>query len=251
MYKMIKIERRNIGNERINAVDARELHEFLGLKMQFTDWIKPKIKDYGFVINSDFYRSKCIAENGRSMETYIITIDMAKELSMISKTEKGKIARKYFIDCEKKLKAIQVSLPNFDDPIAAAKAWIAEREKSIALEQETKKQAKEIEYKNDIIVGYNDEVSLAKKRKILNRVVRHKNADFKQRWRLLYREFNDANRCNIKIRVNNYEKKYNKKISKLEYIDSVMNMLPNLYEIAVKLFTADVDELVQELYDLK
>lgn len=40
------------------------------------------------------------------MEDYLLSIDMAKELSMISKTEKGKEARKYFIECEKKLKEV-------------------------------------------------------------------------------------------------------------------------------------------------
>ena len=93
--------------EEINSVDARELYEFLEIKKQFTDWIRPKIKDYGFVVNSDYYPSRCTATNGREMETYILSLDMAKELSMISKTAKGREARKYFIECEKKSKQIQ------------------------------------------------------------------------------------------------------------------------------------------------
>ena len=112
MNELIRIETREDGER---FVDARELHTFLGVKKQFTDWIEPKINDYGFAINSDFYPSKCVAENGRVMETYDISIDMAKELSMISKTEKGKQARQYFIACEKIAKAsmeqnIQVAL---------------------------------------------------------------------------------------------------------------------------------------------
>ena len=106
MNELIKIERKVIGDEEVNSVDARELYDFLGVKMHFTDWILPKIKDYGFVINSDFCRSTCISINGREMENYILSIDMAKELAMLSKTQKGKEARQYFIDCEKKLKQI-------------------------------------------------------------------------------------------------------------------------------------------------
>lgn len=105
--QLIPISKAFIGGENVNSVDARELHAFLEVKKQFTDWIKPKIKDYGFVVNSDFYPSKCIADNAREMETYIISIDMAKELSMISKTDKGKEARKYFIAMEKEAKRIK------------------------------------------------------------------------------------------------------------------------------------------------
>jgi len=101
MNELIKVEKKTIGDEEINAVDARDLHEFLEVKEHFTDWIKRYLEEYGFVMNSDFCRSKRIASNGRKMETYIVTIDMAKELSMISRTEKGKQARRYFIEMEK------------------------------------------------------------------------------------------------------------------------------------------------------
>ena len=102
MKELVKVSVQTIGDEEVNAVDARDLYVFLEIKKQFTDWIRPKIKDYGFVINSDFYPSKSIALNGREMETYIVSIDMAKELSMLSMTAKGKEARKYFIAMEKK-----------------------------------------------------------------------------------------------------------------------------------------------------
>ena len=106
MKELVKISEAQIGNERINAVDARELHAFLELNENFSEWIKRYINSYNFVINSDFCRSTCLAENGRSMETYWLSLDMAKELSMISKTIKGRQARKYFIACEKALKEL-------------------------------------------------------------------------------------------------------------------------------------------------
>lgn len=89
------------------AVSARDLHNFLESKQQFSDWIKNRIKDYGFVENQDFIS---FSENyekpqgGRPSKEYIITMDMAKELSMIERTDKGKQARQYFIECEKRLK---------------------------------------------------------------------------------------------------------------------------------------------------
>lgn len=101
IQKLLPVIKTQIGEEEIFSVDARLLHQFLDVKKQFTDWIKPKIREYGFVENSDFYPSRCNAENGREMETYMLTIDMAKELSMISKTARGKQARQYFIKMEK------------------------------------------------------------------------------------------------------------------------------------------------------
>ena len=93
--------------EEINSVDARELHEFLGLTGHFSEWINKKIKEYEFVINSDFFRFMGESSGGRQSIEYTLNIDMAKELSMISKTAKGREARKYFIECEKKSKQIQ------------------------------------------------------------------------------------------------------------------------------------------------
>ena len=105
--QVLKIEEKEGG---INTVNARDLHNFLELKERFTEWSSRYTKhenDYGFVINSDFCRSTCIAENGRSMEDYHFSINMAKEVAMLSKTPKGKIARQYFIECEKQLRQIK------------------------------------------------------------------------------------------------------------------------------------------------
>ena len=89
-------------------VSARELHDFLEIKTEFRKWF-PRMCEYGFVENVDFTRAfqKCPTLGGiQTVADYAITIDMAKEISMIQRTEKGKQARLYFIECEKKLKAI-------------------------------------------------------------------------------------------------------------------------------------------------
>lgn len=104
--ELIKITTDEKGN---SIVLARDLHEFLGLKKKFTDWIKKYTKvdnEYGFEENVDFtsIHSEVNPTNGVPLIEYALTVDMAKELSMLSKTERGKEARKYFIKCEKKLK---------------------------------------------------------------------------------------------------------------------------------------------------
>ena len=86
-------------------VSARELHDFLGIGVHFSTWMK-RMCEYGFEEDIDFSILKSSNPNGgiAKIDDYVITIDMAKEISMIQRTEKGKQARLYFIECEKKLK---------------------------------------------------------------------------------------------------------------------------------------------------
>jgi len=99
MNELIKIEEKN----GIETVNARELHEFLESKQEFSNWIKNRITKYGFIEEIDFTVDKFI--NGKATQKdYHITLDMAKELSMVENNDKGKEARKYFISIEKKSK---------------------------------------------------------------------------------------------------------------------------------------------------
>lgn len=98
MNELIKVNKEN------NTVSARELHEFLEVGQDFTNWIKRMI-NYGFELNQDFTVAK-ISEGKVTKHEYIISLDMAKEISMLQRSEKGKQARRYFISCEKKLKEV-------------------------------------------------------------------------------------------------------------------------------------------------
>lgn len=113
-------------------------------------------------------------------------------------------------------------------------------------------QKKEIEYKEDIIIGLVDDISIADKRQILNRVVRRGGAKkIKDRWNALYREFDNKYHIDVSRRWTNYNENHKPKIkNKLDYIDKVMDKVPELYDIAVKLYENDVKELVQEMYEL-
>lgn len=86
----------------IQAVNARELHAFLKSRQDFSTWIKNRIADYDFVENQDFVRfHKKMEANNATLIEYAITLDMAKELSMVERNEQGKMARRYFIECER------------------------------------------------------------------------------------------------------------------------------------------------------
>ncbi|MCO7332655.1 antA/AntB antirepressor family protein [Riemerella anatipestifer] len=102
MNELIKITEQN-GKQ---AVSARELHSFLEIKDKFADWIK-RMFEYGFIENIDYQILSDFSEKigrGRPSVDYALTLDCAKEISMLQRSEKGKQARQYFIECEKRLK---------------------------------------------------------------------------------------------------------------------------------------------------
>lgn len=107
MEKPIAIQHNTIKHETVQTVNARELHAFLEVNSNFRDWIKNRIKEYNFQENQDFIIfAKILAKSlrGRPSMEYHLTLDMAKELSMLERNEKGKQARQYFIECEKRAK---------------------------------------------------------------------------------------------------------------------------------------------------
>jgi phage anti-repressor protein len=113
---------KGIGGEDVNAVNARELWTKLEAKTKFADWIKRRIEDYGFVEGIDFicFLEKENAENNANSKQYFIGIEMAKELSMVEKNAQGKIARRYFIECEKAAKGSALKFDHLSPEVIAA-----------------------------------------------------------------------------------------------------------------------------------
>lgn len=81
-------------------IDARKLHGWLGPKWAFSHWIKGRIEEYGFQDATDFVRITAKTK-GRPRTDYLLTIDMAKELAMVERTDIGRKTRQYFIQMEK------------------------------------------------------------------------------------------------------------------------------------------------------
>ena len=94
-----------IGDEDVNAVNARNLHSVLGVGRDFSNWIKDQITRARLVEHRDFEVSAVSGENsmGRPRTEYALTLDAAKHISMMAGTDKGFEVRDYFIKCEKKL----------------------------------------------------------------------------------------------------------------------------------------------------
>ncbi len=86
-------------------IDARLLHQRLKSKQQFSNWIQNRISDFGFESNKDFYTS-LYKSSGRPGMSYLLTLDMAKELAMLERNEVGRNIRRYFIQKEKELRGV-------------------------------------------------------------------------------------------------------------------------------------------------
>lgn len=237
----------------VNLVSARELHGFLEVQSKFADWIKNRIEKYGFEEGVDFTKvsepSK-ILEGSRMVErlrdNYILKLDMAKELSMVENNEKGRQARKYFIECEKKLLASGSFA--IQDPIARAKAWIKEQEAKLAIEKNLAKSQKQVAHKTEVITSLTEATKLMSQRQFLNDIIRMRVKYIKQRWELLYKEYERVNNMNLSIRLSGYVASHpgTKVKTKLDYIDDVMDDIPGLYAIAVKVFESDFKDNLEK-----
>lgn len=98
-----------IGGVSSPTVNARDLHTFLEVGTAFKDWIARRVADYGFIDGTDFCSFLSETTNGgRPAKEYHISLDMAKELSMVERNEKGKQARQYFIGMERLAKSQQM-----------------------------------------------------------------------------------------------------------------------------------------------
>lgn len=97
MQELIKVTEEN-GEQ---LVSARELYNFLEVTERFSNWFERQMQ-FGFEENIDFTGCKFFnTQANQELQDYILKIDMAKELAMLSKSEKGKEIRKYFIELEK------------------------------------------------------------------------------------------------------------------------------------------------------
>jgi anti-repressor protein len=146
---LIKVEVNSYGVETVNAKD---LHDFLKSKQRFADWIVNRIATYAFGENIDFIITTCKSNGGRPSKEYHLTIDMAKELSMVERNEKGREIRQWFIARENKLSKLEISaanpplLPDFNDPVAAARAWANAKEAELKAKQNLLEAQPKIEF---------------------------------------------------------------------------------------------------------
>ena len=156
------------------TVNARELHTFLDVGKDFSTWIKDRISQFDFEENVDFVKtqdlSSPISGNAKSRAQvrieYHITLNMAKELSMVERNAKGKQARQYFIDCERKLKEVtqQPAIPQTLPEALRLAADLAEKNQLLLSEQ--KANAPKVDF-CDQVVADNGSMTITKAAKVI------------------------------------------------------------------------------------
>lgn len=260
--ELVKVTQNENGEQ---LVSGRELHEFLEVKSKFIDWFN-RMCEYGFEENIDYIKKNEVSQKkegsrfvNREQVDYIIKISMAKEISMIQRNKKGKQARKYFIECEEKLKGLKVSkkemlllgIINAKGDVEMAQALNKyENEYVKPMEEDLKETSNKLQHKQEVIDVMVDEIKLKTQRQFLVEIIKMKPNSIRERWNMLYKIFEQNKHINLSARFEAYNLINKPKIkSKLEYVDRVLNDIPCLYRLAVKLFESDFKDKLQKYMD--
>lgn len=163
--KLIKITEK----EGKHAVSARELYDFLGYdKSQWSRWHQTNIINNEFAIENIDYQTIDIMSNGNESKDFAISIDFAKELSMLARNEKGKKARLYFINCEKELKDNNINKFSIPQTLSEALYLAASQAKQIEEQnKQLEEQKPKVEFFNQV-TDSTDAVDMKECAKILN-----------------------------------------------------------------------------------
>tara|TARA_R110002167_G_scaffold33829_4_gene108320 strand:+ start:2321 stop:3097 length:777 start_codon:yes stop_codon:yes gene_type:complete len=162
----------------IQTVNLRDLHAFLEVATPFDKWVARRIEEYGFVAEHDFTTILSKSSGGRPSREFSGSIDMAKELSMVERNDKGKEARQYFISCERAAKQRVAPQSHEEITLASAQLLVQQKQRLDALERHSEAQVKEHENlaakvsqietntRNGVPVGY---ISKSKSHKVYSR----------------------------------------------------------------------------------
>ncbi len=154
LNEIIKIDLTTIAGESVQTCNARNLHKFLEVRQDFSEWTKAQIGRARLVENRDYIavpqKGDAIINDLRGLRpgldytiNYHLTIEAAKHVAMMSGTDKGYEVREYFLECERIAKESHQQLPK--DYLSALKTLVGATEAKIALEAETKAQKAKLE----------------------------------------------------------------------------------------------------------
>ena len=168
MNEIIKITKDEQGN---SVVSGRDLHEFLEVNTPYTQWFE-RMVGYGFAENVDFIGLSQKSEKpigGRPTVDHALTLDMAKEISMIQRTEKGKQARQYFIEVEKEYKK-QIAESQFRLPTNLTEMTLMFNNVMQGQDKKIEEQGKKVDFLMDLsglTSSRNKELTKARNKKVI------------------------------------------------------------------------------------
>lgn len=206
---LIPITAASIGGDQQQGVNARDLHEFLEVGKDFSTWIKDRISQFDFVEGADYVKIQDLSSpnlgNPKSRAQvrieYILTLNMAKELSMVERNEKGKQARQYFIQCEKLAKEpVNALLAMSKSEILLMAAETQKKNealeaKTLQLENKIEEDAPKVEF-TDAVISTGEEETITGASKILG-ISPRKFFDWLRQRGYLYLQSNQATQRSI------------------------------------------------------
>ena len=269
---MKKDELKVIENELMNVyenekgeriVSGRELHEFLDVKTPYDKWFT-RMCEYGFTERIDFTTFLSESTGGRPASNHALKLDMAKEISMIQRNEKGKHARQYFIKIEKKYQQLSQPKSQSEIILMLAQQNVDIEHKQLEIENTQKQQRIEldtIKIKQDNIVEI---VSLTSKnwrdkiKSILKTIAKSKGGmdAYQSVYSESYNALEERAKCKLSVRLNNRKKDLaingaskttQKNVSKLDVIADDKRLteiyLSVVKDMAIK-YSVNIDELI-------
>lgn len=241
--ELVPVYKNDKGNKLVNA---RELHEWLGVGKDFTTWIKDRIIQFGFIENEDYTSFTEIGEReigATRRKEYIVTLDMAKELSMVERTEKGKEARQYFIKCEEKLQELSKPSCIEDVLIQSLQEMKDMRLQIVQAKQQTAAVKEEVQAIRDVVEirpsenWRNETNALVKK-------ICFQLKDYQKPKEELYKAVQERGACDLKRRLENMRARFllnggsRSKADQLNYLDVIAED-----KKLIEIYTAIVKEL--------
>lgn len=161
--EILPISTRKLGDEEVNAIDARTLWKGLRSKQEFAHWIKAKILENELYCQDVDYAplvkiNKREWQPGFNRKDYVLTIKTAKKVAMSEQTKIGNLVREYFLLCEQIAQSYNMedliekfNLPDFTNPVEAARAWADQLEARQKLEAQAKIDKPKVEYHDAVL----------------------------------------------------------------------------------------------------
>ena len=253
------------------TLDSREVAELVGKRHdhlmrdieRYSQYISKSNDPKVGAVENFFIKSTYVDAKGQTRPNYRITKKGCEFIAHKLTGEKGTLFTAAYInrfhEMEEGLKQaytvlteeqkLQLAIFQAKTPEEAAMAAASlDRYRRLQLEEKQR----EIEHKNEVIKGITDDVDVYTKRAILNRVVRYKGANFKERWDELYRTFRETYSIDLKARCEGYNLKQTKekdKLSVVKYAEK-FGYIHDLYKVALKLYETDINEILKKIKNI-
>lgn len=200
--ELIKINKNEQGK---NIVSARDLYLGLGLnKSHWKRWYKTNIENNEYFMENVDWVGFAIEANGNETKDFAITLDFAKHICMMAKTEKSHEYRNYLLECERKMETKQLDSYMIEDPIKRAKRWIEEQEQAQLLLEQKQQVIDTIVDDKTTFEQFNKQIVT-----IMNRICTQKSSKLSTVYNEFYYYLNMKMGINVILRVNNRREKLN------------------------------------------